>query len=156
MPLPPSLCGAVQETDAAPSRACALTFCGAPGTVLGVTRMLAGVPAPLALFATTVMVYCVPFKRPVMVVLYVTGVPVLVGAGGVAHAGEHVTVQLVMELPPVLVGACHVTVACPFPPVAVRLIGALGAVLMVSDALPLVPPTKLLPEGAAVYVAVIR
>ena len=63
---PPSLAGAVQVTTAEALPAEAATPVGAPGTVLGVTAVLANdageVPAALA--AVTVNVYAVPLVNP--------------------------------------------------------------------------------------------
>ena len=64
---PPSDAGAVQDTVASPSPATAVTLVGAPGTVAGVTELLAEDAAlvPALLVAVTVKVYAVPFVRPV-------------------------------------------------------------------------------------------
>ena len=64
---PPSDAGAVQDTVASPSPATAVTLVGAPGTVAGITELLAEDAAlvPALLVAVTVKVYAVPFVRPV-------------------------------------------------------------------------------------------
>src|SRR2546422_973169 len=72
MALPPSLAGAVQETDDEALPAVALTAVGAPGTVAGATgvALLEGAEAallPTALVATTVNVWAVPLVSPASV-----------------------------------------------------------------------------------------
>jgi hypothetical protein len=67
---PPVLLGAVQVSATCPSPAVPVTLVGALGAVPdGVTALDAADdgPEPLALAATTVKVYAVPFVRPVTV-----------------------------------------------------------------------------------------
>ena len=66
---PPLLTGAVQPTTASALPATAVTPVGAPGTVLGVTEVLAddATEDPATLAAVTVNVYAVPFVKPVTV-----------------------------------------------------------------------------------------
>ena len=62
--------GALKLTAADASPAVALTPLGAPGTVLGVTAVVAleAVPLPALLVALTVKVYAVPLVRPVTLI----------------------------------------------------------------------------------------
>src|SRR5690349_5480198 len=127
MALPPSLSGAVQETDADALPAVAVTAVGAPGTVAGATgvTLLEGAEdglEPTAFVATTVNVYVVPLVRPVTVAdvtLFATRM--------LAPAGLEVIVYEVIGLPPVESGASHATVADALPAVAVTPVGAPGA-----------------------------
>ncbi len=66
---PPLLPGALNVMVACPFPAVAVPIVGAPGTVAGVTELLAleAELVPIALVAVTVKVYAVPFVRPVMV-----------------------------------------------------------------------------------------
>src|SRR5207253_4443256 len=126
MALPPSLAGAVQETDAEALPAVAVTAVGAPGTVAGATGVTLleaseGALLPTALLATTVKVYAVPLVRPVSV----ADVPVTVA---LAPVGLEVTVYEVMALPPSLTGAVQETVAEALPAVAEAAVGAPGTV----------------------------
>ena len=126
MALPPSLSGAVQETEAEASPAVAVTPVGAPGTVAGAfgVTLFDGAEAallPTAFVAITVNVYVVPFVRPVSV----ADVPVTVA---LAPTGLEDTVYEVMALPPSLSGAVQETVAEASPAVAVTPVGALGTV----------------------------
>ena len=89
MALPPLDAGAVQFTVAEASPAVADTPVGAPGTVDGVTA-LEGADAglgPLALLATTVNVYEVPFVNPPTVAVVAPA-----AAEAVAPPGDAVTV----------------------------------------------------------------
>ena len=63
---PPLLAGAVQETTAEALAAAATAPVGTPGTVLGVTAVLAddAGEVPAALAAVTVNVYAVPLVNP--------------------------------------------------------------------------------------------
>ena len=86
---PPLSAGAVQVTEACALPAVAVPIVGAPGTVAGVTELLADdaalvVPAPLV--AVTVKVYAVPLVRPVTMQLVA---PVVVHC---LPPGEDVTV----------------------------------------------------------------
>ena len=69
MALPPLLAGAVQLTVACAFPATAAAAVGAPGTVAGVTALLAVEAGlgPTALVAVTVKVYAVPLVNPVTV-----------------------------------------------------------------------------------------
>jgi hypothetical protein len=64
------LAGAVNVTVASALPLTAETLVGAPGTVAGVTALLAleAVPVPTALVAVMVKVYEVPLVRPVTVI----------------------------------------------------------------------------------------
>jgi hypothetical protein len=60
----------VNEIVACPLPAVAVTLVGVPGTVTGVTELLATelVLVPTAFVAVTLKVYAVPFVRPVIVI----------------------------------------------------------------------------------------
>jgi hypothetical protein len=99
------------------------------------------------LVAVTVKVYIVPFVSP----LTVRGLPVPVV---VFAPGLEVTVKPVMAAPPVLEGAVKLTVAMPFPAVAVPMVGAPDTVsgvtlLEFADAAPV--PTLLVAVTVKVY-----
>jgi len=96
--------------------------------LLGVTEFEAADAGlvPIAFVAVTVKVYAVPLVKPVTVMGLV--VPV-----AVKLPGFDVTVNTVIALPPVLVGAVNDTVASPFPAVAVPIVGASGAVTGATD-----------------------
>jgi len=102
---PPLLAGAVHDTTAAALLGVADTPVGAPGTVLGVTGVLAAdaVEVPAALVAVTVNVYAVPLVRPVTVPVVAPAVDT------VAPPGDAVTVYPVIAEPPLLAGAVQVT-----------------------------------------------
>jgi hypothetical protein len=72
------LAGAVKATLALALPAITVVTAGAPGTVDGVTLLLAveAAPAPSALLAVTVKVYAVPLVRPVTVMGLLVPVPV--------------------------------------------------------------------------------
>src|SRR5438132_1338420 len=126
MALPPSLAGAVQETDAEALPAVAVTPVGAPGTVagaFGVTLLDAseGALLPTAFVAMSVEERRVGLLRPVSV----ADVPATVA---LAPAGLEVTVYEVMALPPSLAGAVQETDAEALPAVAETAVGAPGTV----------------------------
>jgi hypothetical protein len=89
MELPPLLAGGAQEIVACSSPATAVTLVGAPGSVAGVTGLVASEagPAPRALIATTVNVYATPLLRPLTVVVVVSAL-----TGTLCPPGEAVTV----------------------------------------------------------------
>ena len=115
MALPPFEAGAVQFTVAEPFPAVADTPVGGPGTPDGVTAFEGAdtAPGPLALPATTVNVYDVPFAKPPTVALVAPA-----AADTVAPPGDAVTVYPVIALPPSEAGAVQCTVADAFPAVA--------------------------------------
>ena len=125
---PPFETGAVNVIVACPFPDVAEPMVGAPGTVAGVTEFEAdeGVLVPMLLVAVTVNVYAVPLVRPVITVevaaVVVLNPPTLDD-----------TVYEVIALPPLFPGAVNVTVACPLPPVAVPMVGALGTVAGVTE-----------------------
>jgi hypothetical protein len=73
-------------------------------------------------FAVTTKVYFVPLVRPFTVALRAEA-----AATTEMLPGVDVTVYEAIALEPVLVGACHVTVADALPAVAATLVGAAGA-----------------------------
>ena len=89
MALPPFEAGAVQFTVAEPFPAVADTPVGGPGTPDGVTAFEGAdtAPGPLALLATTVNVYEVPFVNPPTVAVVAPA-----AAEAVAPPGDAVTV----------------------------------------------------------------
>lgn len=120
---PPSLAGAEKLTVARALPATAVTAVGAPGKVRGVTAfdgLLAG-PVPAAFVADTVNVYVTPLLSPTIV--NGLAVPLTVAPPGLA-----VTEYPVIVAPPLLAGDVNATVACPFPPTAITLVGAPGTV----------------------------
>jgi hypothetical protein len=74
------------------------------------------------LVAVTVNVYACPAVSPVTVTGEEAAVPV-------TFPGFDVAVNVVIADPPLSEGAVNATVACPFPPVAVPIVGAPGTVL---------------------------
>src|SRR6266566_188970 len=127
---PPVDEGACQDTVACALPATALTFCGALGTVTGVTaRDVAVGPVPTTVVAATANVYVVPLVSPEIVVESV--VPLTLVAGCAVAPMYGVTVYPVMALPPSDDGVCQETVACAFPAVAVTFCGALAYVHVV-------------------------
>jgi hypothetical protein len=80
-----------------------------------------GGPEPASFVATTVNVYVAPFVSPVTVI----GLP---APEAVSPPGDDVTVYEVIGAPPLSPGAMKLTVACPFPGVAVVIVGAPGIV----------------------------
>ena len=80
-----------------------------------------GTLVPVAFVAVTVMVYAVPFVRPVIVQARVPLVTHL------ALPGEAVAVYRVIVLPPPFAGAVQPTAMRAFPAVPTTLSGALGA-----------------------------
>nr|WP_263864072.1 hypothetical protein [Paenibacillus lycopersici] len=129
--LPPSLAGAVKLTVAVPFPAIAVTPVGAPGTPIGATGVTLADAAdptdsPTEFVAVTWNVYAVPFVNPVTVI----GPAVVLVS--VTFPGLDVTVYSVIVLPPSLAGAVKLTVAVPFPAVAVTPVGALGTETMLN------------------------
>jgi hypothetical protein len=120
---PPLLTGAVNVTVTWPLPAVAVPIVGAPGTVDGVTEFEAtlGRPVPLAFVAVTVKVYAVPLMSTITVIGLAVPVEVI-------PPGFEVTVYPVIAEPPLLDGAVNVTVAWPFPAVAVPIVGGPGTV----------------------------
>jgi hypothetical protein len=120
---PPLFAGAVNATVASKFPFVAVPIVGAPGSVEGVTEFEAALAGllPLRFVATTVKVYAVPLVRPVITIGL--KVPVLVNP-----PGFEVTVYPVITEPPLFAGAVNTTEACPFPLVAVPIVGALGNV----------------------------
>jgi len=104
-------------------RAVATTDVGALGTVAGVTTLEAteATELPTALVATTVKVYAVPLVKPITFMDEVVPVAVM-------PLGLDVTVQLVIALPPLFVGATKETLAELFIAVATTDVGAPGTV----------------------------
>src|SRR5206468_3379763 len=100
--LPPSEAGAVQCSSAERRAGGAGTPAGGPGTPVGVTALEGAdaAPGPLALPATTVNVYDVPFAKPPTVALVAPA-----AADTVAPPGDAVTVYPVIALPPSEAGA---------------------------------------------------
>ena len=122
------LAGAVHDTVACALPPTAVIDMGKLGFVAGVTDTDADaelVPAPFV--AVTVNVYDVPFVRPVTTMgddAPDTSIP----AGD-----DDTTLYLVIAEPPLDAGAVKETVACPFPLVAVPIVGAPGAVASNTD-----------------------
>ena len=106
-----------------PLPATALTPVGAPGTVTGVTELVAldAALVPIAFVAVTVKVYAVPLVRPVIVI---GDSP----PDAVNPPVFEVTVYDVIVALPSLPGGLNVIVAWPFPAVAVPIVGAPGTV----------------------------
>ena len=106
MARPPLLTEGVKDTDTPPLPALADPIVGAPGTVAGTTLFEAadGNPVPAIFVATTVNVYEVPFAK-------LPTVKGLVGPVAVSPPGVEVTVNPVIGLPPLLIGAVKLTVA---------------------------------------------
>ena len=101
--------------------ALAATIVGAPGTVAGVTVFDgadAG-PVPTALVAVTVKVYAAPLVRPATVMGDAAPLALM-------PPGEELAVYDVIGEPPLETGGVNVIVACPFPAVAVPMMGAPG------------------------------
>lgn len=127
---PPLLIGGVKVTVASPLPRVAVPIVGASGIVAGPTELL--VPdaelVPTALVAVTVNVYDVPLAKPVTV--NGEAPPV-----AVKPPGLEVTVYDVIAEPPLFIGGVNETVACPFPPVAVPIVGASGTFAGVTELL---------------------
>src|ERR1700709_2287500 len=100
---PPLLAGGVKVTLANPLPPVAARPVGAPGSVAGVTRLVAAdsTPLPMAVVAWTVEVESGPFDNPVTV----QGLEAHVA---VTAPGEEVTVYEVIGEPPLLPGAVNV------------------------------------------------
>jgi hypothetical protein len=121
---PPVLAGAENETLAVVLPAEATALVGAPGTVLGVTLLLAAeaLLSPAEFVALNVNVYAVPFARPVIVCDKVV-VPALLS---VPPAGLDVTVYPVIAAPPLSDGITKVTTAEALPLTAAGALKPLG------------------------------
>ena len=147
---PPLLAGALNVIVACPFPAVAVPIVGAPGTVAGTTALLVfdEILVPTLFVAVTVNVYVVPFVNPVTVIgddpPVALNPPVF-----------EVTVYVVIDAPPLLLGGVNEIVACPLPDVAVTEVGASGVVagvteLLLADAL--LVPTPFVAVTVNVYV----
>jgi hypothetical protein len=148
--VPPLVTGADQLTIPFASPAIAETLPGGPGTSQVVTAVDGdeGRLSPAAFVATTVKVYAVPLLKPPTVALVAPSVV------AVEPPGCALTVYRVMGLPPMLVGAVHVTMAEATPGIATTFVGESGTAagttaLLGADMAPV--PTALCARTVNVY-----
>jgi hypothetical protein len=146
---PPSLTGGVNVTDTSPFPLVAVPTVGAPGTVAGTTELLVpeAMPVPTLFVAVTVKVYVTPLVNPVIVIGEAPPVAVI-------PPGLDVTVYKVIAELPLFTGGVNVTVAWPFPAVAVPIVGAPGTPAGVTALLALellLSPTLLVAITVKVY-----
>ena len=123
---PPFDVGGVQLTASEPLPAVAVTPVGAPGRVNGTSDADAdeGALVPAELVAVTLKVYELPFVSPVIWHEVPLEVQVPTALPEPSYA---VAVYEVIVPPPLSLGAVQLTVALPFPAVAVTPVGAPGA-----------------------------